>query len=85
MVAVENITDVFSGVSSYVISSRCLMEHLKLFQYFVGYLTVNFLDDLSCVLPLDIPIFFLPSDVGYYMGLLTVTMNILGTVSEGPR
>jgi hypothetical protein len=85
LVAVENITDVFSGVSPSVISSLCLMTHLKWFQYFVGYLTVNFLDDLSCVSPSDIPIFCLPSDGGYYLGHLTVKMHILCLVSEGPR
>jgi hypothetical protein len=88
LVSVVNITDTFSGVSSLVISSFLSMPRSKLFPHSVGYLTVNFLDDFPRVSPSDIPIFCLPSDggySGYYVGHLTVTVIILGLVSEDPR
>ena len=85
LVAVVYITDIFSGASPSVISSIYLMPHRQLSPYSVGYLTVNFLDYLSCVSPSDIPTFCLPSDGGYYVGRLMVTVIILRIVSEGPR
>jgi hypothetical protein len=87
LVAFVNITDIFFWrfAVCYLVS---LMPHPQLSPYFVGYLTVNFLDDMSCVSPSDIPMFCLPSDggySGYYVGHLTVTVDILGIISEGPR
>jgi len=84
LVAVVNMTELFSDVSPSAVSSVCLMPHLQFSAYFAGYLTVNFLD----VSPSVIPIFYLSSDggySGYYVGRLEVTVNILGIFSEGPR